>query len=205
MLRVISIIHTSPGRTRLRLPWLRQDAKQATSLADALLRVAGIHEVQVRPFTGSVLCIHDPQDLDLAGLLEEVRRHTGVEAVARPGEEPPDEDELLRSLSEGSSVARAASQLFKGINVDVLRATEGRMDLGALATLGFAAAGAVEVAVTGRLSPPPWFSLGWWAFRTFVTLERVAIQNTVPPVRHNGGAAPAAHGPGTPGTTGSKA
>ncbi|WP_375744177.1 hypothetical protein NR800_04890 [Corallococcus interemptor] len=191
MPRIIYVIHTSPGRTRLRLPWLRHDAKQATSLADDLLRVEGVHEVQVRPYTGSVLCLHDPQDLDTGHLLAQVRRRTGVDVVVHPGEAPPPEEAaLLRSLAEGSGVARAASLFFKGVNVDVLRATGGHMDLGALATLGFAAAGAVEVAMKGKLSAPPWFSLGWWAFRTFVSTEEVAIQNTQAQVRQDGGDTP---------------
>ncbi|MCY1044561.1 hypothetical protein OV208_24810 [Corallococcus sp. bb12-1] len=189
MPRVIQVIHLSPGRTRLRLPWLRDDAKRATSLADALLRVEGIHEVRVRPYTGSVLCIHDPQELGVEGLLEEVRRSTGVDRVSRPGEEPLEEEEvLLRALSEGSGVARAASQFFKGINVDLLRATQGHVDLGSLAAMSFAVAGVVDVAVKGRLSSPPWFNLGWWAFRTFATMEGVAIQSTESPVRNDGSA-----------------
>ncbi|NOK15990.1 HMA2 domain-containing protein [Corallococcus carmarthensis] len=203
MPRAIYVIHASPGRTRLRLPWLRHDAKQATSLADGLMRVEGMHEVQVRPYTGSVLCIHAPQDLGVEGVLEEVRRRTGVDEVLRPGEEPAEEEgALLRALSEGSGVARAASQFFKGVNLDLLRATEGRMDLGALAALGFAVAGAAEVAVTGRMSRPPWFNLAWWAFRTFATLEDVAIRNTAPPVRNNGGNAAVPPGPGAARTPG---
>ncbi|WP_223637961.1 HMA2 domain-containing protein [Corallococcus sp. EGB] len=187
MLRIIYVIHASPGRTRLRLPWLRHDAKQAASLADALLQLKGMKEVQVRPFTGSVLCLHDPRDPDVERVLEAVRLHTGVDTVVHPGEEPPEEEqELLRSLAEGSGVARAASLFVKGVNLDVLRATEGRMDLGVLATLGFAAAGAVEVAAKGKLAAPPWFSLGWWAFRTFVTMETVAIRNTPVRMRHDG-------------------
>jgi hypothetical protein len=195
MERVIYIVHTSPGRTRLRLPWLRSDAKEATSLADGLLQVEGVEEVQVRPYTGSVLCLHDPRQLSLEGLLEEVRRSTGVDVLLRPGEEPPDGDALLRSLTKGSGVARAASLFFKNVNVDVLRATDGHLDLGTLATLTFATAGAVEVAVKGKLPPPPWFSLGWWAFQTFINMERVAIQHTSVPVRHNGNGAAAAPGP----------
>lgn len=198
MPRVIYVIHSSPGRTRLRLPWLRRDAERATPLADGLLKLKGVEEVQVRPFTGSVLCVHDPQELDVEGLLDEVRRLTGVDAVVRPGEEPPDGDVLLRALSEGSGVARAASRFFKGVNVDVLRATEGRMDLGTLAALGFAVVGAVEVAATGKLPLPKWFNLGWWAFRTFATVEGVAIQHTAPPVRHDNGQGADAHpGPET--------
>jgi hypothetical protein len=198
MVKSIHIIHTSPGRTRLRLPWLRRAGKAAASLADDLLLVEGINEVQVRPFTGSVLCKHDSEEMDVERLLEEVCRITGVDTVVRPGEELPDGDTLLRSLAEGSGLARAATSFIKGLNVDLLRATEGHVDLGALTALGFAAAGVMNVAIKGKLEAPPWFSLGWWAFRTFATMEELAIQNTPAQVRHdngNGKAPPAEAGP----------
>lgn len=188
MPRFIYLVHTSPGRTRLRLPWLRREAAQATPLADGLQQVRGMEEVEVRPYTGSLLCIHDPQVLSIESLLEEVKRLTRVERLARPGEEPPEEEEeLLRALSRGSSVARAASRFFKEINVDVLRATEGRVDLGTLAAFGFMAAGAVEVVISGKLPFPPWFNLGWWAFRTFTSTEKVAIGSTRSPLHHSEG------------------
>ncbi|MBN8471489.1 hypothetical protein JYJ95_33705 [Corallococcus exiguus] len=190
MTKSIHVIHTSPGRTRLRLPWLRHAGEEAASLADDLLRVESINEVQVRPFTGSVLCMHDPEEMGVERLIEEVCRSTGVDTVVRPGEELPDGDALLRSLEEGSGVARAATLFIKGLNVEVLRATEGHVDLGALAALGFAAAGAVDIAVKGKLDSPPWFSLGWWAFRTFATMEELAIRNTPTQVRHHNGDAP---------------
>ena len=190
MSRVIYLVHTSPGRTRLRLPWLRRASEEAQPLAESLQLVEGVEEVEVRPFTGSVLCRHDPYELSADGLLEEVMRLTGVDVVVRPGEEPPEEEaELLRALSEGSGVARAATQFVKGVNVDVLRATEGRMDLGSLATLGFMVAGAVDVVVRGKLPFPQWFNLGWWAFRTFTTTEKLAIERTESPLRN------ANHGP----------
>lgn len=193
MPRVIYLVHASHGRTRLRLPWLRRDATLATPLAEGLQRMEGLEEVEVRPFTGSVLCVHDPYELSVDALLEEVRRLTGITTVVRPGEEPPEEEEaeLLQALSEGSNVARAATEFFKGVNVDVLRATEGRADLGTLTTLGFMVAGAVDVAVTGKLPFPPWFNLAWWAFRTFATVEEKVISHTESPVRQN------SHGPST--------
>jgi hypothetical protein len=187
MPRVIYLVHTSHGRTRLRLPCLRRDANLATPLAEGLQQVRGVEEVEVRPFTGSVLCVHDPYELSVDALLEEVRRLSGITTVVRPGEETPEEEtELLRALEEGSGIARAASQFFKGVNVDVLRASEGRADLGTLAALGFAVAGAAEVVRTRKLPFPPWFNLAWWAFRTFATVETTAISHTESPVRPNG-------------------
>ncbi|MBN1205417.1 MAG: hypothetical protein JXB05_10885 [Myxococcaceae bacterium] len=188
MPQLIYLIHSSPGRTRLRLPWLRRDATQATPLAEGLQQVRGMEEVELRPYTGSVLCMHDPHVLGVEALLEEVKRLTRVARVVRPGEEPPEEEEeLLRALSGGSGVARAASRFFKGLNVDVLRATEGHVDLGTLATLGFMTAGAVEVVITGKLPFPQWFNLGWWAFRTFTSTEKAAIDSTRSPLRQPDG------------------
>jgi hypothetical protein len=56
---------------------------------------------------------------------------------------------------------------FRDLNRSVLLATEGRLDLGALAGLGFLSLGAAEIAATRALPAPPWFNLAWWAFRTF--------------------------------------
>ncbi|RKG67775.1 hypothetical protein D7V80_14840 [Corallococcus sp. CA054B] len=193
MVKSIHVIHSSPGRTRLRLPWLRRAGKEAASLADDLLLLEGISEVEVRPFTGSVLCRHDPEEVDVERLLEEVRRITGADTVVRPGEELPDGEPLLRSLEQGSGLARAATSFIKELNADLLRATEGHVDLGSLTALGFAAAGVMNVAIKGKIESPPWFSLGWWAFRTFATMEELAIRNTPTQVRHDNGDA---HPPG---------
>lgn len=190
MPRVIYLVHASPGRTRLRLPWLRHEKGETEPLAEGLQRVEGVEEVEVRPFTGSVLCAHDPYVLSVDGLLDEVMRLTDVNVVVRPGEEPPEEEaELLRALSEGSGVARAAAQFFKGVNVDLLRATGGGMDLGSLTALGFIVAGAVDVTVRRTLPFPRWFNLAWWAFRTFTTAEKLAIERTANPLRRGN------HGP----------
>jgi hypothetical protein len=180
MAQLIYLVHSSPGRTRLRLPWLRRDPTQATPLAEGLQQVSGMEEVELRPYTGSILCIHDPHVLSLEALLEAVKRLTRVERVVRPGEEPPEEDEeeLLRALSKGSNVARAASRFFQGVNLGVLRASEGHVDLGTLATFGFMTAGVVEVVASGKLPFPPWFNLAWWAFRTFTSTEKAAIAST---------------------------
>ena len=81
MPRVIYVVHTTPGRTRLRLPWLRRASEEAEPLAEGLQGVEGVEEVEVRPFTGSVLCRHDPYVLGADGVLEEVMRLTGVDVV----------------------------------------------------------------------------------------------------------------------------
>nr|QKW93852.1 hypothetical protein [Vitiosangium cumulatum] len=187
--RIIYLAHSSPGRTRLRLPWLRRDSKLATTVADAVERLPGVEMVEVKPYTGSVLCTYDPGQLREETLLEELRRVTGVELVVRPGESVPgEEEELLKAVRSGSNLAVEASRFFKGVNLDMLRATGGHMDLPTLATIGFMTAGAAEVLTTKKLPMPPWFNLAWWAFRTFTTMEKKAIENTEASLRPGDGA-----------------
>jgi len=171
--RVIHLVHTSPGRTRLRLPWLRSVPDDATALADGLAAVNGMLETSVRPRTGSVLCQYDADRLDAERIIAAVRRLTRVALVVRPGEEVPAEVAAYERafLTEESSFARALAKTFRGIDRDVVVATEGRLDLGTLTGLGFLAAGAAEILVTRTLPAPPWFNLAWWAFRTFTMFE----------------------------------
>src|SRR5262249_10587913 len=107
-------------------------------------------------------------------LLAAIREATGVEIIVRPGEPLPPQAaraRRLESVQEISRIERAAATFFHDVNMDVLEATEGRIDLGTLASVTFAAAGAAEVAVQQKLPLPPWFQLAWWAFRTFTTVH----------------------------------
>jgi hypothetical protein len=179
MRRFVQLVHSLPGRTRLRLAWLRHHPEEATALADALAAQPGIEEVQVRPSTGSVLVLHEPDLLGMEGLLTQVQRVTGGLPVVRPGERPPEDGEALaRTLQEGSSLARAAARFVRGVNTDVVRASEGKADLGMLTAMGFVALGVGEVVTSGKLPLPPWFSLGWWAFRTFFSTEQAALEHS---------------------------
>lgn len=172
----IRLVHTLPGRTRVRLSWLRRrPSEELQALTDALATEPGVEDVEIRPATGSVMVWHDEERLEVDELLEVLRRHTGGVPVVRPGEPAPYDPEVMdRVMKEGSVVARAAVRFFLEVNKDVLRATEGRVDLGLLMALGFLSLGIGEVTTSGKLQLPPWYSLSWWAFRTFTTVERSA-------------------------------
>ncbi len=170
--RVIHHVHSSPGRTRLRLAWLRRHPEEAESLADALALLHESLEVQVRPWTGSVLCTYDPDELDEHRILRTVRRETRVAIVVRPGEESPEADAeyqraLYRDTPHDGSIRRQMGEAVEGLNREILRATDGRLDIGALTGLSFIAVGAAEIATSRTVPAPPWFNLAWWAFRTF--------------------------------------
>jgi len=179
MIRVIYLVHESSGRLRLRLPWLRQAPEEVDALADRVAAMEGVEEVRIRPYTGSVLCTFDPHAIRSTAIVEAVELHTGVRTVLRPGEHDEVEDIALAeaALRQGTGLARSVAGMFKGLNLSLLRTTGGRVDLGMAAAVTFAGAGVAEVIVTRKLPMPPWFNLGWWAFRTFMTVEKQAIES----------------------------
>jgi hypothetical protein len=169
--RFIQVVHALPGRARFRLPWLhdRRKTDEPARLGEELARLPGMREAEIRPFTGTVLCHYDPQRLDHAALVAELRRLTGVETTLGPSDRPPVEEPLRRAGP--GEVAREVARLFKDLDEGVLAATDGKMDLGTVATFGFFAAGALNVTVRRKAGAPPWFILAWWGLRTFMLSE----------------------------------
>lgn len=182
MIRLIYLVHECTGRTRLRIPLLRSKGELAEPLADGLAGLDGMEEVKIRPFTGSVLSRFDPWKLDTERILHRTRDIIGDMPVVRSGEHPEFEDQALaeQAAAEGSKVARALVGMVKGMNLEMLRATGGSVDLGTLAAAGFLAAGVTEIVRAKKVPMPPWFNLGWWAFRTFSTVEKNAIEQSEP-------------------------
>ena len=168
--RVIERTHALPGRLRLRLRWLRDEPDSAESLADHLAALHPSMEVTVRPWTGSVLCHYDPDEIDEDHILAALRQHTRVAIVEEPGQatepvrEPPPEPSFE---SGGASIRAAVFDAFRGIDEDIRQATEGRLDLGSLTGISFLTIGAAELLSQRAIPAPPWFNMAWWAYRTF--------------------------------------
>lgn len=169
-MRWLMIAHHLPDRTRLRTPVLRKDPPTCERLADTLAAIPGVREVKVRPYTGSVLVEHDEQ-LPIGTLVEAVRRALAIDHVLSAGEKPP----LDPEVPPFSSIARKVVLAVRELDRDIRRGSDGTVDLGMLATLGFLGAGAAEVVVSKKLPLPPWFNLAWWGFRTFMTTEQPEI------------------------------
>lgn len=169
--RWLEIAHHLPERTRLRSPVLRRDHAACERLADALAAIDGVREVKLRPYTGSALIEHD-RTVAVGTLVDEARRTLALDLVLAAGEPPP----LDADVPAFSSLARKMVAAVHDIDRDIRRGSEGTVDLGTLAALGFFGVGALEVATTGRLPMPPWFNLTWWGFRTFLTTEQDEIR-----------------------------
>lgn len=187
--RYVKLVHSVPGRTRLRCSWLRESPDAGNEIADALVALPGMEEVVARPFTGSVLCRHNPLQLTPEHIAEEARAAGGAEIVLTAKD--PDLAPILRD--DVASIARVAAKIASDLNEEVLRATGSRTDLGILATLGFFMAGAADVVYKKEIPAPPWFNLAWWGFRMFVTMEGRAIATAREPRERERPAAAGAH------------
>lgn len=181
--RIIRIAHHMPGRTRVRLSWLRHAPEETEALATYLSGLDGMLEVEIQPRTGSVLCLYHPADLDHHQVVSHICRHTGVDTVVAPGEVHPSELEALERAArqQGAGIAREVARVFRTVNVDLLRMSNGRVDLPIATALALLSVGAVEIVRSGKLPAPPWFNLAWWAFRTFATMELKAIASAEDP------------------------
>ncbi|MDX2089817.1 MAG: hypothetical protein SFX73_18315 [Kofleriaceae bacterium] len=170
-MRYLQVVHVLPERTRLRAPWLRKDAAAATAVAEAVAALPGVHEIKVRPYTGSILIEHE-REVVPATLVDTAARALTAERVIPLGEAPPPPTEVPRL----SRLAQLAALAVHEIDRAVMLRTKGSIDLGTLATLGFFTAGAVEVAMKREVHTPPWFNLAWWGYRTFSQSEREEIE-----------------------------
>lgn len=161
----ITIACAIPGRTRVRIPG-KLDQGDVDAVVRAVSQVPGTASITVDRRTGSVLCLHRPETS-----ADEVLARVREALPARP--EPPQGE-----LPPAARAAQAMSDVFQQLNADLLRKTEGQLDLGMLATLTFVSAGALNVVLTRQLPVPPWFNLAWWGYRTFMTVEAEAIRRS---------------------------
>jgi hypothetical protein len=171
---VVETVHALPGRLRFRYRPLRGDADEtrAGAIADALVRAPGVRDVSVTPATGSVVVVFDPERVAPARLTRLLQETTRAERVCALGEDAPSRPPVPR---EPSKLALAAARFFEEINEDVRSATDGQADLATLMPVGFVGLGIAEVAASRELPAPPWWSLFWWSFRSFLSLNDPAI------------------------------
>jgi hypothetical protein len=171
--RLIYRDHASPGRLRFRLTWLRDFPDEAPPLADALSAVEGVVQARVRPFTGSVLVLYDPDFTDEDSVTCALLAATGCDhCCLRGGESKDDLDRLLRDAEvRGSAISRALVATVEQLHIDFLRLTGGRISLASASALGMLAAGISKLVSTEDLELPPWHQLIWYAYQTFKDVQ----------------------------------
>jgi Heavy metal associated domain 2 len=120
------IVHSIPGRTRLRAPDIKGDAAALDALRTAIEGAPRVRNVSVNVLTGSLLVEHDGSTDDL---ITELRRRGSLLLATELRE--PYLTQIHRALDE-------SDQRLK-------RASNGNIDLETLSFLGFLAGGVYQV------------------------------------------------------------
>jgi hypothetical protein len=143
------VSHLSPGRLRVKMPSKKGSAAFFSSLKDQLSNLPGVEKIEINPVTGSVLFIHS---LDSESVSEFLKSQHLLKV--QPGKDS------FNFHQEVTRVFNAADRRVKGF-------IGGGINLGALAFLGLAGAGAYQI-LRGNFSAIPWYSAFWYALSIFL-------------------------------------
>ena len=171
----VRIASAIPGRVRLKVPRNRGMLEGMRTIADAFTSCTEVSDVQVNPQTGSILIRYDPE----RGSLEDLRlalQHLGI-AI--------DQERDAKALpSFGGTVSKASEKItrkFSEMNARVGEATNGNGDLRFFFPLGLGAFTVHQIIRHGlKLEDIPWYATGWYAYQSFVSLNREAEQENQP-------------------------
>jgi hypothetical protein len=184
--RSVEILHAIPGRVRLRVAGLKRDPALAREIEGRFSADPAIQHVEASPVTGSVLIRFDPA----AGPPVEFVRRLVPEHIAAEWEVA-----TLPTPAPARDVtpARGIADFFRVLNRRV-GARTGGLDLTVLLPLALFALGVRGLLGSERkkLAVPTWYDLLWFAFGTFLMLNRSAIEED--PGRRIAGITPTSDG-----------
>jgi Heavy metal associated domain 2 len=181
----IHVVHTMPGRVRLRVDKVKGNPAFAKKAQDKLGRLTGIKRVEAQPLTGSVLLYYDAALLLAEGALaaltdgfSELFPEIGAEAMNLGLESllghlasggPP------RSAGEPPQAANNLIGSLAAVNAEVSRLTGG-LDLKLLVPMALLFFGVRSLWTSKQTAPPAWYDFFWFAFSTFVLLNLRSIE-----------------------------
>jgi cation-transporting P-type ATPase C len=103
------VVSDAAGRMRVRVAWLRSDARRAVAVEEAVDRQNGVRTVHAYPHTGSVVVWYSPRRCDRSAVLAAISSAEHVAAETIPSRTPRSADvrntEVLRMLVGGAALA----------------------------------------------------------------------------------------------------
>jgi hypothetical protein len=162
----VAIAHATRARVRLVAKALRGKREICERVARRFAVAADADRVTVRPLTGSVIVEREASVLDARELARRLEEVLGSE---------PDVTVAVGASRESTRIARAIAGATRKINDDVYETLGGKADLGSLVPIALVAVSAVQVSVSGKLVAVPWYSLVWYALRSFLTFNKDAL------------------------------
>jgi hypothetical protein len=171
----VRVAHLTPGRVRLRIDALREDASLAARISDEFGQVPAIQRVETRPVTGSVLVHYDPHAdmMENALQLQRALSALGLDGLditqlQRMSGQTVDED---TGDGSDSALARDIWSLFRSADARTRRRFRHTVDLRSLTPATFAALGVGSMLFRRPLTFPRWYEYLWYAFATFTAFH----------------------------------
>jgi hypothetical protein len=173
----IKVVHSLPGRCRLKIPVIKNNKHLASRLVRELVSVPGISRITANVHTASVLVTYEAGRIvprDFAGEF-----YRAFQSVFPGGE--PDEKAVERlspfftpsaSQPQGSTImAQIISEECTVVNEGIRKVMGGYADLGLFVPLALALLGIWRLKQYQRVPLPPWWTLFWYSFGTFKRLN----------------------------------
>ncbi|MGE5619932.1 MAG: HMA2 domain-containing protein [Sphingomonadaceae bacterium] len=164
--RTAVIVHSIPGRIRVRLDKSSRSPDFMRTLVETLSAVEGVNRVEANPATGSVLLLYDPQVMDPEQLYLAARSaHLSVvlPGAGRPTAQPDEITPIASGIN--SAIGRLDRAIFNF--------TSGNLDTKTLVPFGLAAAAIRQIVTSrGNVATAPWYVLLWYSFSLFHRFNR---------------------------------
>jgi len=166
-LRSGRVAHVVPGRVRIKLDRRELSGDAGDRLRSALLALPGIEDVRMTPQTGSLVVFHDPERIDVAGLIA-LGRASKLLALDALSDDP-----YAGRQMPMSGTASGIHKTFHGVDVRLAEITDGKWDLRSVVPFAFGAlALRAFLRDAGALGAAPWYALAWYAFDSFWKLNQ---------------------------------
>ncbi|WP_040630769.1 HMA2 domain-containing protein [Fortiea contorta] len=156
----IKIISDTPGRLRLRVAPCDRQSEKMQPIVDKLAAQPGVNQVTTNMQHGSILIDHDDSRENIIATLLDI----GI---------------IFGDIAEGNSEAAAGiTNAVLDLNQRVQQTTMGSVDLRVLFPLGLSILAFRQLLVKGlQFEVIPWYVLGWYAFDSFMKLNRTSQLN----------------------------
>ncbi|MGQ9680951.1 MAG: HMA2 domain-containing protein [Anaerolineae bacterium] len=169
---LVRVVHFVPGRIRFRIPAVKGDPVLAEEIRRWLESVPAVQRAEANAVTGSLLVSYDAEAL-VAGETETVAQALLGHYVGRLVIDPEVCSSASTSPTRSYNLNHELAEFFTGVNANVNNTLRGTADLRALVPVSLFALGLGSLLFTRPLTAPSWHDLMWYAFNSFLSLNRL--------------------------------
>ncbi|WP_447984052.1 HMA2 domain-containing protein [Nitrospira sp. Nam74] len=176
----LRVVHSLPGRTRLKFSELKTHPQRHAHLQQKLTAIAGIDQIDINPTAGSVVLHHDPTAVYSIEFLAKVAAAFGLPMV-----DATDIGEWLGRLEDGAERATfdvhgQLQRVGRTMNRTIGDVSGGRVDGKILIPTLLLLLGIRSLLICEVLVTPRWYDYFWFAFGTYFMLNKPASGDASP-------------------------